>query len=236
MLSAYNHYGDVVATEVSPDDGPFRCPACQKPVILKQGRIMISHFAHQPDAKCPYNSVGESQKHRAIKLEIRQHLLRTSGVTDVRLETYLREVRPDISFVMNGGMTAIEIQLSRISRDQVKQKTEFYARKNIAVLWLPLFSMEPFQKRYAPKDWERYVHGLYFGRVHYWSKGIELQPVKFEDYMLTSGMYPGTRRSKDFVTPRLLPPVLITDLTSRWRKQWHDFPRAKLWREPYSRM
>ncbi|MBA2394164.1 MAG: competence protein CoiA [Ktedonobacteraceae bacterium] len=234
MLSADNRYGDVLATEVSPADGPFRCPACQKPVILKQGHIKISHFAHVPDAVCPYNSVGESEEHRSIKLEIRRQLLRISGVTDVRLERYLREVRPDISFVLNGILVAIEIQLSRLSRSKIKWRTEVYARKNIAVLWMPLFSMEPFQKRYAPKDWERYVHGLYFGKVYYWSEGLKLQPVKFEDYMLTSGMYPGKRYSKDFVTPSLLPPVLITDLTARWRKQWRDFPRAKLWCEPWN--
>ncbi len=233
MLSADNRYGDVLATEVSPADGPFRCPACQKPVILKQGHIKISHFAHLPDADCPYNSVGESAKHRSIKLEIRRQLLRISGITDVRLERYLREVRPDISFVLNGILVAIEIQLSRLSPRKIKWRTEAYARKNIAVLWMPLFSTKLLQERYAPKAWERYVHGMYFGKVYYWSEGLILQPVKFEDYMLKSGMYPGTRRAKKFVSPLLFPPVLITDLTARWRKQWHGFPRARLWCEPW---
>jgi competence CoiA-like predicted nuclease len=94
MLSACNRHGEVQAAEVEPQDGPFFCCACRGPVILKQGHIKIPHFAHPPDAHCIYTSVGESEEHQRTKLEIYQALLRTPGVTDVRLERYLEEVDP----------------------------------------------------------------------------------------------------------------------------------------------
>jgi competence protein CoiA len=156
MLSARNQYGDVLATEVELSDGPFYCPACQAQLILKKGRKVVAHFAHWPDAECAYTSEGESEEHRLAKLEIYQALLQIPGVTDVRLERYLQEVRPDVSFVLNGELVAIEIQLSLLSCEKIEWRTEAYARRNIAVLWMPSFSMDLFEERYAPKDWERY--------------------------------------------------------------------------------
>lgn len=70
MLSACNQHGDVLATEVSLEDGPFHCSACREPVILKKGRVVVSHFAHLPDADCAYTGEGESEAHRLAKLEI----------------------------------------------------------------------------------------------------------------------------------------------------------------------
>jgi competence protein CoiA len=164
MLSASNQSGDVVATEVSLSDGPFSCPACRKQVMLKQGRKVIAHFAHWPDAECAYTNEGESDDHRLAKLAIYQALLRAPGVTDVRLERYLREVRPDVSFVLNGQLVALEIQASLIDRDGIAWRTTAYARKKIAVLWMPLLLPEVCKDRYAPKDFERYLHTMLYVR------------------------------------------------------------------------
>jgi competence protein CoiA len=235
MLSAWNQSGeDVLAEEVELSDGPFYCPACRKQLILKQGRKVVAHFAHRPDSDCEYTNEGESEEHRLAKREIRQALLRAPGVTDVRLERYLQEVRPDVSFVVNGELVAIEIQLSLLSPAKIEWRTTEYARKNIAVLWMPSFSMELFDSRYAPKDWERYLHAMYYGEVYCWSEGLLVQPVKFEEYLLEPDWWSGKRyRSKRFVSPALLPQRSILDLVPRWRSAWRDIPRAKLWCEPW---
>lgn len=234
MLSACNQYSEVLAEEVELSDGPFFCPACQEQVILKKGRKVVAHFAHWPDAECAYSGEGESEEDRLAKLEIYQLLLRAPGVTDVRLERYLREVRPDVSFVLNGELVAIEIQLSLLSCEKIEWRTKAYARKNIAVLWMPPFSMELFEQRYAPKDWERYLHRMYYGKVYYWFEGLLLQPIKFEEYLLEPNWFSGERyRSKRFVSPALLPQRSILDLVPRWRSAWRDIPRAKLWCEPW---
>ncbi len=224
MLSACNRYGEVQAAEVEAEDGPFHCLACQGPVILKQGRIKIPHFAHLSGTECVYSNEGESQEHQLAKLEIYEALMRTPEVTDVRLERYLQEVRPDVSFVLNGELVAIEIQFSHLSRDQIVWRTKAYARKHIAVLWMPSFSMELFEGRYAPKDWERYLHTLYYGRVYYWLEEVKLVPVKFEEYMLPPNWYSGERRSKRYVSPRMLPPVCIPQTCSRLAQALARFP------------
>ena len=235
MLSAWNHSGeDVLAEEVELADGPFYCPACREQLILKKGRKVVAHFAHWPDADCEYTNEGESEEHRLAKQEIYKALLGVPGVTDVRLERYLREVRPDVSFVLNGELVAIEIQLSQLSLKKIEERTQGYARRNIAVLWMPLFSMELFEERYAPKVWERYLHKMYYGKVYYWFGGLQLQPVKFEEYLLEPNWFSGERyRSKRFVSPTLLSQRSMLDLVPRWRSAWRDIPRAKLWCEPW---
>lgn len=235
MLSAYNRSGeDVSAEEVELADGPFYCPACREQLILKKGRKVVAHYAHRPDSDCEYTNEGESEEHRLAKREIRQALMGVPGVTDVRLERYLRDVRPDVSFVLNGDLVAIEIQLSQLSLEKIEERTKAYAIRNIAVLWMPLFSKELLKPRYAPRDWERYLHRMYYGRVYYWHEGLQVQPVEFEDYLLEPDWWTGKRyRSKRFVTPALLPQRSILDLVPRWRSVWRDIPHAKLWCEPW---
>jgi competence protein CoiA len=235
MLSAWNQSSEeVLAEEVELADGPFYCPACREQLILKKGRKLVAHFAHWPDAACDYANEGESEEHRLAKREIREALLRVPGVTDARLERYLQEVRPDVSFVVNGQLVSIEIQLSSLSPKKIEERTRAYARKNIAVLWMPLFSMELLESRYAPKDWERYLHTLYYGKIYYWFQGLLVQPVKFEEYLLEPNWWTGKRyRSKRFVSPTLLPQRSILDLVPRWRSAWQGIPRAKLWCEPW---
>ena len=235
MLSAWNQSGnDVLAEVVELSDGPFFCPMCREPLILKHGKKVVAHFAHWPGADCDYAGEGESEEHRLIKREIYQTLLNAPGVTDVRLERYLQEVRPDVSFVFHGQLVALEIQLSQLAPEQIKQRTIAYARKNIAVLWMPSCSSELFEQRYAPRDWERYLHQLYYGKVYYWFEGLLVQPVKFGEYLLEPDWWNGKRyRSKRFVTPALLPRRSMLGLVPRWRSAWHDIPRAKLWCEPW---
>jgi competence protein CoiA len=64
MLSPCNQYGDVLATEVQQEDGPFYCPACRERVIVKKGWVKVPHFAHLPDADCSYIGEGESDEHQ----------------------------------------------------------------------------------------------------------------------------------------------------------------------------
>jgi competence CoiA-like predicted nuclease len=206
----------VLAEEVELSDGPIYCSACREQLILKKGRKVVAHFAHWPDAECDYSNEGESEEHRLAKLEIYRALLQAPGVTDVRLDRYLRVVRPDVSFVLNGELVAIEIQLSLLSPEKIEGRTTVYARRNLAVLWMPSFSMELLEQRYAPKDWERYLHRMYYGKVYYWFEDRLFQPVKFEEYLLELDWWSGTScRSKRFVSSALLPQRSILDPVPR---------------------
>lgn len=50
MMSARNRKGYVLASSVTKEDGPFTCPMCDGPVLVKKGRVTIHHFAHIPPA------------------------------------------------------------------------------------------------------------------------------------------------------------------------------------------
>jgi len=229
MLIACNRDGELQADDAHLEDGPFHCPSCHTEVILKQGPIKAAHFAHRPDADSSFAGPEESVEHQLAKQEIYQALLHVPGVSEVQVERNLQEVRPDVSFRYHGTLVAIEVQVSTLSSRDVERRTLAYARKNIAVLWTPPFSLSMFEERYAPQEWERYLHALYFGKVYYWSNGIELQPVQFQPYILPPSYYANERRSKRFVALSLLEPVCITDLTAIWRRAWHTLPRARLW-------
>jgi competence protein CoiA len=235
MLIARNRYGDVIAYKVKREDGPFRCPHCKAEVILKAGRIVIPYFSHLAKSPCPYAHEAESEEHMLAKKEIYEALSRIPGVTHVQMERDLQEVQPDVYCVINGAEVVIEIQTSRTTIDRIDKKTDFYARKNIAVLWMPVLSYRVWDDRYAPKDWERHLHKMYKRRVYYWDKGLILQPIEYQVYLLAPSLYVGERPSKRYVSPSRLVPVLIPDLTPIWQNRWGKYPRAKLWCEPWDK-
>jgi competence CoiA-like predicted nuclease len=235
MLSARNPFGDVLAFEVGLEDGPFACPHCGAKVILKKGRRVIPHFAHLVRSNCAYSGEAESEEHKQAKKEIYEALLCIPGVTSVQMERDLQEVQPDVYCVINGEEVVLEIQTSRTTLDRIDEKTDIYARKNIAVLWMPVLSNRVLDDRYAPKDWELHLHKMYKRRVYYWDKGLILQPIEYQVYRLAPSLYAGERPSKRYVSPSLLLPVLIPDLAPIWQNRWGKYPRAKLWCEPWDK-
>lgn len=254
MLSAIKESDEtVMAWEVTREDGPFFCPECEEEVILKQGSIVLPHFAHYPEASCSYGT-GESEQHRRAKYEIYEALKAHPDVSYLKVERYLREVRPDVSFLCQGKWrVAIEMQISAISPEEIAHRTRWYAAKNIWVLWITpyhnnLSSFTPYNTRV----WERYLHALYFGRVYYWLSGIQVLPVHFEPYVQEGGTLEWyydedeqkeKLRLKDIYSPvlrnlELAEEVAITDLQPVKRRAMRlgkfDLPYARLWSIPGS--
>jgi len=97
-------------------------------------------------------------EHQLAKLEIYKAFLHAPGVIDVRLEQYLQEVRPDISFVLNGELVAIEIQDSaQPACNQTERQMKAYVRKNIAVLKCFLQLVFIPSREECASAWERTV-------------------------------------------------------------------------------
>jgi len=251
MLSARNKQGDVLAWEVSKDDGPFTCPSCKDGVLVKKGRIKTHHFAHIPPTNCAYG-VGESEVHRKAKAEIYEALSKHPSVTNLKLERYLEEVRPDISFYLNDIPIAIEVQVSTLPLDTIDRRTKAYTRRGIYILWISPYDSELRNERYAPHAWEKYLHTLYFGKVYYWLSDETLLPVHFAEYQLyvkESSWWEGeghdaeevsvggySKRSKRYRTPQFDKRIMITQLAHTHRKAWTSstisVPAAKLWCKP----
>ena len=252
MLSAFDTQKETVAAwEVTKQQGPFRCPECQEEVILKKGYVNSHHFAHYPESSCTYGT-GESEYHRQTKYEIYEALrLHGNGVSHLKVERHLGDVRPDVSFCWQGKYeVAIELQISPISPDEIIRRTCSYTAKRIWVLWIT-----PYQRNlsgltpYRTSVWERYLHTLYFGKRYYWLERETLLPVHFEPYVLENTL----QKQYDEETQRWhldwrdrFSPVLrnlcfgeevqITDLKpmTRQSKQIGKFflPSARLWNLP----
>lgn len=241
----------VLAYDERKENGPFSCLECGDPVILRTGRNRINHFAHEyPLAK--HYAENESDEHRRCKMEIYEALLRHPHASRVAMERRIGETnRPDVSALIAGVPVAIEVQLSNLSIETIMSRTIDYHRRGIYVLWLLQWTPALDQPRYTPRVWEKWIHTAYFGRVYYWTRGLEVVSYHFEPSLrsvprktwyakngqqMTGGGY--SQRSKRFRAPtRGRTCNLATDFGPRERLWWEGggvkVPDAKLFMEHF---
>jgi len=216
-------------------NGPFLCAECGVEVILKGGESRVTHFAHINPMACRY-AEGESEAHRACKMEIYEALRQAPGVRDVALERSLGNVRPDVSAYINNIPVAIEVQVSSLSLPTITRRTITYAQKGIHVLWLLQWTPELDVQRYTPTLWEKWIHAAYFGRVYYWVTGLTIASYHFDSHFttipkrtwlnekhkrMTAGGY--SKRSKRYRTAiRGETLNLATDFVPRERYWWES--------------
>lgn len=194
-------------------NGPFRCLECGKDVVLRTSKNRVDHFAHTNPRECAVFQ-GESELHRRCKMEIFEELQDADGVSNVALESPMGTNRPDVSATIHGVDVAIEVQISALSVETIMRRTINYARKGIHVLWLLQWTPALESRRYTPKQWEKWIHTAYFGRVYYWLRGLKVASYQFEPTLksvprktwfskdgkrMSGGGY--TKRSKRFRTP-----------------------------------
>ncbi len=253
MLSAYNAKGrQVIARDVTKADGPFTCPDCQGEVILKKGEEKVHHFAHVPPFACSFGA-GESEEHRAAKLEVYDALLPAPEVGWLMIERVVKrpsyKVRLDVSCrVRNRHLLTIELQFSEKQPNELGERTELYTASEIYVLWLLPFPENLSEGEiYDTKDMERYMHALYYGIIDYWRGADIVQPVHFRTYSLGSvyrKWYDDDKEqwNEGFVEqypknhskiPEFHPVVRITDLKPFTRSAGqfgpYTLPAARLW-------
>ena len=234
---------------LSKTDGEFICPECREEVVLKTGNKRVNHFAHATPLACKF-SLGESDVHRQCKIEIYRALQTVPGVEDLALERSLSWGRPDVSARINGVPVAIEVQISALSIETIQKRTIEYGRNGIYVLWLLQWRPELEDSRYRPKQWEKWLHAAYFGRVYYWVEGLTVVSYHFDPSFrsvakkswiskkgkeMTAGGY--SHRSKSFrTTIRGQTFNLATDFGPKQRYWWSGngvtVPDAKLFIDP----
>jgi competence protein CoiA len=230
--------------DVERSDGPFTCPVCKGLVIVKKGAFKIHHFAHVPPYICKYGE-GETEEHRLTKIGIYEALL-NRGI-QAYLEPTLTGCRPDVLADI-GGPVAIEVQASCLPLDELAARTyHYHSVYGTAVFWLSTHKDALYDKLFSPKQYEKYLHALYFGKVYYWEKGLEILPVKYEDYMLyvegsdytermgIMGDY--WKRSKRWRKPKFNPVVnLVSDFRAIRRNGWQGgkyiIPECTIWSVP----
>ena len=232
----------IIALATIKSDGPFACPECTAEVILRKGRIKIHHFAHKPPVNCIYG-VGETELHRTAKQQIYEALLASPQCRNVAIEGSINGmVRPDVRARINGEPVAIEVQGSNLGLAEIERRTRHYYELGVFVLWVQPGDPSDDRERAAPAAWEKWVHSLYFGRLHYWDGGEQLLPVHFGEYQISipesewyeeggvhrqEGGY--DRRSKRWRTVSHGEYCSITDGFALQRTSWKEVPSAKIW-------
>lgn len=106
----------------------YRCPACHELTTLKQGRIVIEHFAHQPGSACAYGT-GESLRHMEMKAQVGKLFRGLSIDYEVCL---IPERRADVVV----GRFVVECQESAISIEEWDARTAHYNAAGYAILWV----------------------------------------------------------------------------------------------------
>ena len=223
----------VGAWEADKTERPFLCPCCSEVVTLRRGGIIAPHFAHKPPVTCEYGT-GESEEHRRCKIAIYEALINDPRARKCEVERDLGAVRPDVSAYINNIPVAIEVQVSNLTLEKIRRRTEEYARLGIYVLWLPVYKESLKRELYSPRPWERWLHQTYRGRVYYWVEGLRIQPVHFRDYLTEVR---GRTHDYEKLSTKKVPidgklSVLTEDFMPVEREAWArgfiDIPRAKL--------
>ncbi|WP_317766813.1 competence protein CoiA [Pediococcus ethanolidurans] len=135
MFVANDHEQSILAADAHREN-QYTCPGCGQNVILRQGHMRLTHFAHHAGTDCHLFSEGETKIHLMGKTKIfnwcRQNHLA------VKLEAYLPKLkqRPDVLVYWHHHRTALEFQCSPISYERLEQRTKGYRINGYKVWWI----------------------------------------------------------------------------------------------------
>ncbi|AYG00760.1 competence protein CoiA [Lactococcus allomyrinae] len=135
MLTAIDEKNKLVnLLESSPEEltGQYFCPACKTEVVLKNGNIKITHFAHKTLQNCESWTENESVQHLTLKKILYRWFKKSEKV---EVEKYLPELKQTPDLLVNDKI-AIEVQCSSLSLKRLKERTENYQTHGYSVIWL----------------------------------------------------------------------------------------------------
>lgn len=154
----------------------FICPGCGTPVLLKKGRVKISHFAHLISVGCEY-AVGETIGHMFAK-KLFCDAARLRGLR-AELEFVIDDQRADVAiWSPDNDFIVIELQHSNLPVDDMKARISGYRRKRVAQVWIPFILPRYFEQdaecrlieRYSIRPFERYLSKIYQENFWFYSE------------------------------------------------------------------
>ena len=173
---------------VTKTDGPFYCPKCMSPAIVRKCSEKEDHFAHKPKLS-PILTSKDQSLHTECKNSICEYLAekypdggwKVERPIESSLKRGTKRIVPDISGRINSIPIAIEIQKSTYTLNKIQDKTEQYYKWGIFVLWIIPLREDLGIDDFRPRLFEKYLHAMYYGRAYYWipTKPNKLLPVHF---------------------------------------------------------
>ncbi|WP_461215216.1 competence protein CoiA [Lacticaseibacillus sp. GG6-2] len=166
----------------------FYCPACRRPVRIKNGAVMPAHFAHIGPA-CEAASEGESADHLAGKRWL-------AGLGErlgyhVALETYYPVIkqRADVVWIREDTTLVLEFQCSPLSGPRLQERTAGYQKLGLTCVWI----MGPRYHTKRPGNLQaKFLQSQQPGDYHLWfSKGQSLARWQWRSGGYTITRYDG---------------------------------------------
>lgn len=157
----------------------YRCPRCGRETVLKQGRVVVAHFAHKPPVECDW-AKGETLAHLQAKRLVADAFAARGLRAEVEAIVAAGDRRADVMTWSPGGLPiAIELQHVPIGIDEIEARARSYARAGIAQMWIPFLPPSALRQakrvshdrwhaeRYAARPFERWTHG-FNGKTGMW--------------------------------------------------------------------
>lgn len=121
----------------------YVCPECRESVTLKQGRVVIHHFAHRPGAAC--DNAGETIRHMEMKLCLADGLAPFGAIVEHRVHGGRN--RTDVFLSKTEPPVIIECQHSTLSIREMEERQFNYNQIGL-LLWV--FDASLVFKKYTP--------------------------------------------------------------------------------------
>ncbi|MCE4955728.1 competence protein CoiA [Macrococcoides caseolyticum] len=134
MLRAKNSAGILVDAKYA-QPGRYTCPICEQPVVLKQGKVKLPHFAHQSIKDCFMTTY---KKESVAHLEGKYALYDLFSPTSCYMEYYLAEIE-QIPDCFHPAGIAFELQMSVIAPMHIATRSRGYHSIGIDVVWIAKF-------------------------------------------------------------------------------------------------
>ncbi|MFJ4126113.1 competence protein CoiA [[Kitasatospora] papulosa] len=113
------------------------CPECGGRVFARASQHGLRHFYHRV-RPLDCELANESQEHHLLKLELAMAARAAGWRAELEVSSELRDWRADVLVFDEQGrpFMALEAQLSPMTPDEARMRTDRYARDGVAVCWV----------------------------------------------------------------------------------------------------
>ncbi|MFE7429799.1 competence protein CoiA [Streptomyces sp. NPDC057545] len=127
------------------------CPECGGRVFARASQHRVRHFYHQV-RPLDCELANESPEHHLLKLELAMAARAAGWRAELEVSSETRNWRADVMVLDENDrpFMALEAQLSPMTPDEARMRTDRYARDGVAVCWVAL----------QDRPWERVVPSL----------------------------------------------------------------------------
>ncbi|MFB1081364.1 competence protein CoiA [Jeotgalibacillus sp. JSM ZJ347] len=114
----------------------LRCPSCKTTVLVKAGKKVIPHFAHQSKASCTGFSENESIFHLQAKTSLYQWFTQQSLHPELEKTYHEINRRADLAIKTSHAEFAVEFQCSPLSAELQRIRSSDYRQIGVIPFWI----------------------------------------------------------------------------------------------------